>query len=277
MPDKGQIEHDVAQHISRLPPMPENVSTLVHAAENHEDDARLLELVKSDPGLCADLLHLANVFTSVGDRKIETIDEAVEDVGIQPLAQLIAVWYARNVTIESCAHLRHLDEYFAHSREISAACRILAEKARLPLHECETYAVGGLIHDIGRLVILLVSDQLAAPLAGTHWNKMRSMVDDERELLGMNHCEVGMQICLRWNLSPFMQELVLRHHTPFIDSEFSYPGALTFLAHFVSASDFTGDILASMLPAEILDSLHLEPDDFHQARREFFADAEKHK
>ena len=55
------------------------------------------------------------------------------------------------------------------------------------------------------------------------------------------------------------------------------PGTLTFLAHFVSASDFTGDILASMLPAEILDSLHLEPDDFHQARRQFFAGAENHK
>jgi len=50
-------------------------------------------------------------------------------------------------------------------------------------------------------------------------------------------------------------------------NKFSIPGAFIFVAHFVSYSDMSGDILSKMLPAELLANLNLTIKDFIKARR----------
>jgi hypothetical protein len=87
-------------------------------------------------------------------------------------------------------------------------------------------------------------------------------------VLGMDHCAVGMEICNRWNFSPLLQQGVLRHHSPLIDDDFNLLGAVIFVAHFVTCSDFTGQMLSTMLPAELLDRLNLRAADFEKARLE---------
>ena len=84
--------------------------------------------------------------------------------------------------------------------------------------------------------------------------------------MGMDHCEVGARICRRWNFSPVVQEAVLRHHSPILDGDFCFAGALIFLSHFVSASDPSGDILATLLASKVLNKLDLTPVDFERAR-----------
>lgn len=125
---------------------------------------------------------------------------------------------------------------------------------------------GGLLHDIGRLVILIVSNSTSTPLAGVTWEHMISIVHDEKRVVGMNHCEVGQQICERWNFTPFLQEGVLRHHTPLIERDFSFPGTVLFLAHFVAGSDFTGEILERMVPPELFARIGLTPAGFAEAQ-----------
>jgi len=101
---------------------------------------------------------------------------------------------------------------------------------------------------------------------GTLWDKMASVVHDEKATLGTNHCDVGMRICHKWNFSPIVQEGVLRHHTPLINSDFSLPGALIFISHFLSASDPSGDILSTLSAAEVVTHLSLSAADFDKAR-----------
>jgi len=171
--------------------------------------------------------------------------------------------------------MQHLDEYFKHSQEISLSCRVMSEMMDRPAHECEVHAVAGLIHDIGRLIILLASQRTGAHLLGTAWDCMRLVVQEEDELMGMNHCEVGMQICKKWSFSPFMQEGILRHHAPLIKDDFSRLGATIFLAHFIAVSDFTGEMLAHVLPMDILDRLDMTCSDFQEVRQEYFSRAEQ--
>jgi HD-like signal output (HDOD) protein len=132
--------------------------------------------------------------------------------------------------------------------------------------EREIYAVAGLIHDIGRLAIMVASNRTSAHVLGTLWDKMASVVHDENASVGMNHCDVGAKICRKWNFSPIIQEGVLRHHTPLVDSDFSTPGAIIFVSHFLSASDPSGDILSTLSAAEIVGKLKISGADFEKAR-----------
>jgi HD-like signal output (HDOD) protein len=263
---KKKLARQVAELIEILPPMPENISQLMKAGvDSHNGQVRAM--IANDPGLCTDLLHLACDFCIGTGRTITTIDDAIMQIGTGPLVHLIAISYANKTIRKELASLKYLDEYFVHSRDISLCCRILAELCDIPAHEREMCAVTGLIHDIGRLIMLVASSKTGARLMGTSWDKMKSVVHDEKEIMGLNHCEVGMQLCRKWHFSKLMQDGVLRHHTPLIKNDLNYLGGLIFISHFISFSDFTGQIISTMLGQELLDALDLTEKKFLEAQQ----------
>jgi HD-like signal output (HDOD) protein len=271
MESQKDFENKVTEFIHRLPPIPDNVSELLNAANVQQmEDEELLAFVKQDPGLCADLLHLANTFSIRADGHDDTIEEAVSSVGIKPLVQLVGVWYARNILAREFKILDHLNDYFQHSQEISLACRVMSEVLEADEHDCRVAYVAGLIHDMGRLAIILLSNRTTAPLLGTPCEMMETIVAEEQKVMGMDHCRVGMQLCKKWNFSQLLQQAVLRHHSPLIDSDFDYLGAIIFTCHFISCSDFTGDTLAAMLPYELLKRLNLTSGSFVNAQQIYF-------
>ena len=270
-----KLENQVVELVHRLPPMPKNIDSLLRSAqEDSQGEDELIELAEQDPGLCADLLHLANTWHGTSGRHIETVSEAVRSIGPLPLIQLVGVWYAKGIILKEFSYLEHLDEYFMHSQEISLGCRVLSELSGVKKHGREVLSVAGLIHDIGRLVILLASNKTSAHLMGTPWDKMKSIVEDEKDLLGMNHCVIGEQICNKWSFSQYMQEGILRHHSPLINDDFSYLGGMIFITHFITYSDFTGEMLSTMLPMKLCDRLGLGPNDIAKAREDYLSHRE---
>jgi len=265
MKSRTELSNRITQLVESLPLFPTDIDRLLSAAVKPcTDGAELMRLIESDPKIRNELLSLARSYFGK-DRDFETITDAVRDVGIQPLVQLIGISYARHVIQDEFTSLKYLNEYVDHSEEVSIGCRILAEISDMPRDECEVYALAGLIHDVGRLTILVASDKTGSHVLGTLWDKMASIVQEERATLGTNHCEVGSQICRKWNLLPDIQEGVLRHHTPLIDGDFSFPGGIIFLSHFVSASDPSGEIISTALPDELFDKLNLSRADFFRA------------
>jgi hypothetical protein len=82
---------------------------------------------------------------------------------------------------------------------------------------------------------------------------------------------VGQHLCRKWKFSEWLTEGVLRHHTPLTAAGFSFPGAMIFVAHFVSMSDLTGEIIASLLPTELLARLGLDTEALTAAKEKYFA------
>ncbi len=264
MNKKKELSRKITQIVGELPLFPRDIDRLLATAvKPSKDNTEILRLIESNPKLSDELLHVARSYYGTAE-DIETIKDAVRC--IQPLAQLIGVSYARNAIQEEFAALKYLNEYLDHSEDISIGCRILAEISDMQRDQREIYTVAGLIHDIGRLAIMVASNRTSAHVLGTLWDKMASVVHDEKATLGTNHCDVGMQICRKWNFSPIIQEGVLRHHTPLINNDFSFPGGLIFISHFLSASDPSGDIISTLLPPELLVKLNVNAAGFDKAK-----------
>lgn len=263
---KEELAHKITDLVSRLPLFPYNIDKLLSTAvKPSEDNKEILRLIESDPELRTELLQMARSYYGTVT-KIETIEDAVHHVGLQALVQLIGISYARNAIQEEFAALKYLNEYIDHSEDISISCRILAEICGMSQDQLEIYTIGGQIHDIGRLAIMVASNKINAHVLGTLWDRMVSAIHDEKLALGTDHCDIGMRICRKWNFSSIIQEGVFRHHTPLINSDFSVAGALIFISHFLSASDPSGEILSSLLASEVLAKLNLSPTEFDKAR-----------
>jgi HD-like signal output (HDOD) protein len=267
MSKQKELSQRITQLVDSLPLFPTDIDRLLSAAVRpSEDGTELLRLIDSHPEMRDELLNVARSYFGKAE-DFRTIKDAIRIVGIQPLVQLIGISYARHVIQDEFAAMKYLKEYVDHSEEISIGCRILCEITGLPRHESEIYALAGLIHDVGRLAILVATDKAGAHVLGTLWDKMSLIVKDEKAATGTNHCEVGMQICKKWNLSPVIQEGVLRHHTPLFDGDFNFVGGLIFVSHFLSYSDPSGDIISTTLPDELFERLSITTADFEQSKQ----------
>lgn len=263
---KEELSRRITELVDKLPLFPHNIDALLATAvKPSEDNKEILRLIESDPELSTELLQVARSYYGTA-ADIKTIEDAVNHVGLRALVQLIGISYARNAIQEEFAALKYLNEYIDHSEDISTSCRILAEVSGIPQDELEIYTIAGLIHDVGRLAIMVASNRTSAHVLGTLWDKMASVIHDEKLTLGTNHCDIGMRICRKWNFSSVIQEGVLRHHTPLFDSDFSYVGAIIFISHFLSASDPSGEILSTLIASEVLAKLNLTSTDFDKAK-----------
>jgi len=183
------------------------------------------------------------------------------------VAEFIAARFAMEAVKTKCHALKHIDEYSIHAKEISTGCIILSEVLELTEEEQKMMGVAGLIHDIGRLIILIASDSRNAPLVGSSLEKFQKILEDEMLIWGMDHSQAGARVCQRWHLPEELEEAVSRHHTPLIDDDFSFHGSIILLAHFIVVSDFTGEIINRLLPDRLFQKMNITPEQIATASR----------
>lgn len=266
---RNEVSRKITQLVNDLPLFPTDINQLLTSAiKPSEDGKELLQLIQSDSKLRDELLALARSYFGA-TISFKTVEDAVRDIGVQPLVQLIGISYARDAIQQEFAALKYLNDYIDHGEDIYIASDILCGICSLPREQRQMHALAGLIHDVGRLAIMVACNKNSGRVLGTLWDRMVSVIHEERAELGMDHCDVGARICRRWNFSSVIQEAVLRHHSPIMNGDFSFAGALIFLSHFVSASDPSGEILATLLATKILNKLDLTPVDFEKAKEQY--------
>jgi len=266
---REKVSRKITQLVDDLPLFPTDINQLLTAAvKPSEDGNEILRLIESDSKLRDDLLALARSYFGAPEY-YETVEDAVRNIGVQPLVQLIGISYARDAIQQEFAALKYLNDYIDHSEDIYIASDILGGICSLPREQRQMHALAGLVHDVGRLAIMVAGNKTSGRVLGTLWDRMVSVIHEERAELGMDHCDVGARICRRWNFSPVIQDAVLRHHSPIMNGDFSFSGALIFLSHFVSASDPSGEILATLLATKVLSKLDLTPVDFEKAKDQY--------
>ncbi|HWR68770.1 MAG TPA: HDOD domain-containing protein, partial [Desulfomonilia bacterium] len=74
--------------------------------------------------------------------------------------------------------------------------------------------VAGLLHDIGKIILDQYFHQEFMAAYNMSIEKDRPMYETEMEMCGTNHMEVGYFIAQKWNLPPYLADVVLWHHQP---------------------------------------------------------------
>ena len=270
--NKNQLLARVTEIVKRLPPVPNNVDRILTLSKNSEINShKIISLVKEDPGLCVDVIHLAKQAHN-NPNSISSIDDACKLLGPSPIIELIRFCYAKKTIRERFSVLKYLKHFFQHSRKISKSCRILAVTAGESKHKTELYATAGLIHDIGRLVIALASDSLNAPLLGSTPKQIATIDHDEKRILGLSHSQVGWQLCKKWNFSNILQQAVLRHHNPIQNKNFNKPAAFIFTAHLLSFGDLNDQIICTSFAKQLLTGINITEHNFIKAREKFLSE-----
>ncbi len=191
-----------------LSPLPEAAQQLL--AQAHQDKAdftKITRLVALDPSLTARTLRAANSERYTANRSIDNVMDAVEMMGDDAVGRL---------SIGACAlgaKARHpafdVWAFWRHVFAVAMLSRLIAEEQGAD--PVEAY-VSGLLHDIGKLIMLehygdlYVQVLLAAQYGAAPLHVL------ERDMFHLDHAAVGHGLCLHWNIPHAVTLSVAQHH-----------------------------------------------------------------
>jgi putative nucleotidyltransferase with HDIG domain len=221
-------QDDVVGSLHDLPSLPAVVMELLNSIDQDDVDMTVLaKKLSHDQALTAKTLCLANSSLFGLQVKVTTIQQAMTFLGFQAMRNLItAAAVTGAFSTGQCAGFND-KAFWRHSIATAVCAKVLARHLRFN----QDYAfTGGLLHDIGRLVLVAgFSQQYAAAIAYRKAHDC-SVLEAERSVLGIDHVQAGAALAEHWNFSETMRLGITGHHQP------DAPGA-GFLAAIVHVAD----------------------------------------
>ena len=237
---------DLVSHLDDLPSLPAVVMELLTSIDQEDVDISVLaKKVSHDQALTAKTLRLANSSTYGLQVKVTTIQQAITFLGFQTTRNLITA-----AAVTGCfAHgkCKGFDDkaFWRHSIATAVCARVLARRMRFN----QDYAfTAGLLHDIGRLVLVTIYPEAYARVIARSIDDDIELLDAERAVLGIDHVAASMALADHWKFSDTIRMALAHHHHP----DLVGAGFLATIVHvanaIVHALDMVGDINEAVPP-----------------------------
>lgn len=202
----------VLARLGGLPPLPTTVSELLASFHNDDVDVgRIAHQISRDQALTARVLRVANSSFYGLQSKVGTISEAVVVLGFRAVRSMVlAVGINSALRVERCPGF-NTPAYLRHCVGVGLAAR---ELARLTGFTPELAFTGGILHDIGELVLASNFSGQYAEVLDYRRRHDCFLIDAERDVLSMDHAEIGGLLAETWHFPMALHEAVNDHHAP---------------------------------------------------------------
>lgn len=204
-----QIAVYAERHSISLPVVSPVATDLIAAVQR--EDARPADVeafVQTDQTLVAEVLRAANSAFYGGLVPVTTVQGAIFRLGLLQVARLVLMATERNRYTAKDPTLRAvMTRLWAHATASAQAADWLARRLGHRAVEQEAF-VGGLVHDIGKLYMVRVIDDMVSKSA-TGLETPESFL---LELMDVAHADQGYRLVCEWNLPEVYRGIVRDHH-----------------------------------------------------------------
>jgi HD-like signal output (HDOD) protein len=196
-----------------LATLPEVHARLIQAlSAPTSSPASIAAVIKHDPSLTAKLLKLVNSPLYGMASPIDTISRAVSVVGQKELSTLVLGLAACQAFTDIDPELCDMRAFWRHAAACGVYASGLAEAC--PGTAPDRVFVGGLLHDIGQLVILRKIPAAAGRALLLSRIEGLPLCEAETAVLGFDHAQVGRALLTNWNFPASLRDMVADHHQP---------------------------------------------------------------
>ncbi len=202
----------VVAHLKQLPALPSTVSELLLSFDNDNIDVdRVAHQLARDQGLTARVLRVANSSFYGLQSRIATLNEAVVILGFRAVrSMVVAIGISGAFRTERCPGF-NLHVYTRHSVGTGLAAHALARQVG---RNAELAFTGGVLHDIGELVLASCFAPQYAEVLKYRAHHDCLMAVAESDVLGLDHAMVGGLLAEAWNFPESLRGAVADHHAP---------------------------------------------------------------
>ncbi|GAB4239412.1 MAG: HDOD domain-containing protein [Deltaproteobacteria bacterium] len=257
---------EIIGNIETLPPFPQVIHKVLALLKDPLVSAgRIVEAVRYDPAITAEVIRICNSALLGGARKVSSLQEALVRIGNRPLLRVIlSAGGSEVLRREVPGYDLERGALWRHSVLCALLCESLCDVAGY--ERTDKAFTAGLLHDVGKVVL--------GEFVGEEYGKIRvaaaaagiTFLSAEAGGLGMNHAEAGGRIGEKWNFDAELVNAIRHHHEP-ANGE---PSPLLFLVHFADVLCLTSGIgggadgLRYGMDHELLEAHGIGPGEFDQ-------------
>ena len=200
--------------LDRLPKLsPMITQLLAQLSKRNCEIHELVETVERDPMLSGQILRLANSAIFGRLRPVSSVRHAVAMIGTGALRKFalgssIANLFSRTRMAKTFSIRR----FNVHSVATATLLEMLSEE--LPFESGQDAFLAGLLHDIGKLLIAVSWPQQYDDILALTAVNGSTLIEAERDVIGIDHAELSSLAISRWELSESIQTAACDHHQP---------------------------------------------------------------
>jgi len=227
--------------LDKLPPFPLVASRLMQLlAKEDPDITEVGRMISAEPVFATRVLQMANSPLFALTAQVKTLSHAIVVLGLARVKS-ITVTRALGDFVAPALSIRSLRVCWQNS----LAGALLAEKlARASKLDADVAYVAGLLRDIGRLALLVKYPDSYANLLAVSGEHSFDLMNTERELFDVDHCQAGAWLMDRMPFPPELAEVVAHHHKA--------PAEKTFrMLHLVRIADRMADALGFAVAVQV--------------------------
>ena len=210
------IDKHLASSKARLPVFNTTALRIQEEIAKEEPDIRLIEkLIVSDQSLTAKVLSVSNSSFYKGLTQVATVRNAIVRLGINEVSNIVMlVTHENNFRSKDPFVHANMRKLWRHSVGCAMGSNWLAKKCSLQALAHEAF-FAGLLHDVGKLFILTVIDDLKQA------DDFALQPSDALLVEAMNtlHASHGYSLMVRWNLPQKYTHIARDHHAEEFDSK----------------------------------------------------------
>jgi putative nucleotidyltransferase with HDIG domain len=171
--------------------------------------ADLVAAVESDPALSVAVLRFANGAPGARREEVASVPHAVRALGPEGVESVVARSQVFDFFERTSVWGHEPERFRLHAVATQRAAQRVADE--LGLNENDELLAGALLHDVGRLVLMVAYSGYPAEVHGDAVTP-EARLRREREALGVDHAVVGGVLVRRWELPKRLATIVERHH-----------------------------------------------------------------
>lgn len=206
----------------KIPPLPDTLGEILQVMSDESSDSirRLAHIIRRDPATSIFVLRRINAPYNGVRRYISQVDQAIVLLGFKHVCNLVLAETIKKTFayLESTA-ARNVYEHIIQTSLASAAfARELALFMRFP--SAETAFTAGLLHQLGRLVLLQSASQLYASLwyeqvpGTTQYLFTAPSPEKEQSVFQTDYPHLGATIMRKWAFPEELVTVTYALHTP---------------------------------------------------------------
>ncbi len=204
--DPKVLRHKV-ENISTLPTVPAVLKRLSGIIEKPR--ITLVEIsafISNDPALTTKILKMVNSAIYGFPGRIASVSHATMLLGLNVIKGLLL-----GVSVFELMQ-KTMNGLYEHSLACAIASRVIAQKKGLK--EPEEISVAGLLHDIGKVILMLEFQTEYEAAMNEAQTKGISIFDAEKNQFNATHANVGSWLAEKWRFPRSLIEVIEFHHRP---------------------------------------------------------------
>lgn len=244
----------------KLPALPQIYSEINAAVENPKCSGKdIADIVSKDTGLSATLLKIINSAYYGFPEKIDSLSYAAMALGTRQICSLAMGITVINYFKGMPGTVMDMEAFWRHS----VGCGIIARNLATHVQgvNSERVFIGGLLHDMGRLVFLNHFPGVSGAAMAQAGKLNLSLHKVEPRYFEMGHAEFGSRLAEGWNFSPAISTLIRDHHMDFKtppDKE----TAMVYFSNWMASAlgiGFSGEITLPKFNRQAWDAMGISP------------------